>query len=200
MQATQAGGGGEQSRRVSLTLTPTLTLTLTLTLSSLLYGLTTFDADISGWDTSSVTTMNQMFRVRSARALGPQALSQAIPVHAALVVCRHHTPGPPASRLAPLPPASHALPSTRQRASAFNQPLSFDTSSVTDMRSMFGVRSARALGPQALSRAFFPCMPLVVPPPHPGPSRLPARTSPPRIACPPFDSAVRVGLQPAAEL
>ena len=39
-----------------------------------------------------------------------------------------------------------------------------------------------------------------VPPPHPRPSRLPARTSPPRIACPPFDSAVRVCLQPAAEL
>jgi hypothetical protein len=39
-----------------------------------------------------------------------------------------------------------------------------------------------------------------MPPPHHRPSRLPARTSPPRIACPPFDSAARVGLQPAAEL
>ena len=31
------------------------------------------------------------------------------------------------------------------RASAFNQPLSFDTSSVTDMSYMFYVRSAHAL-------------------------------------------------------
>ena len=83
-----------------------------------------------------------MFNVRSARALGPQALSRAIPVHASCVPppC---TPGPPAFRLAPLPPASHALPSTRQRASAFNQPLSLDTSSVTTMRYMFYVRSPR---------------------------------------------------------
>ena len=33
------------------------------------------------------------------------------------------------------------------RAAAFNQPLSFDTSSVFDMYYMFGVCSARALGP-----------------------------------------------------
>ena len=91
-----------------------------------------------------------MFYVRSARALGPQALRRAIPVHMPLV-CRHHTTGPPASRLAPLPPESHALPSTRQSAeafnkpefSAFNKPLSFDTSSVTDMSYMFFVRSLR---------------------------------------------------------
>eukprot|EP00964_Phaeocystis_antarctica_P076119 scaffold47039_cov54-Phaeocystis_antarctica.AAC.4 len=56
-----------------------------------------------------------------------------------------HTPSC-ASRLAPRP-ASHALLSTRQTAYAFNQPLSFDTSSVTNMRYMFYVRSARALPP-----------------------------------------------------
>ena len=39
----------------------------------------------------------------------------------------------------------HALLSTRQYASAFNQPLSFDTSSVTTMHAMFSVRSAHAL-------------------------------------------------------
>jgi hypothetical protein len=33
-------------------------------------------------------------------------------------------------------------------ASAFNQPLSFDTSKVTNMRNMFEVRSARALAPK----------------------------------------------------
>ena len=101
-----------------------------------------FNADISGWDTSSVTTMRAMFYVRSARALGPQALSRAFSPCMPLV-CRHHTTGPPAFRLAPLPPASHALPSTWQYASAFNQPLSFDTSSVTDMYYMLGVRSPR---------------------------------------------------------
>jgi hypothetical protein len=57
------------------------------------------------------------------------------------------------------PPPPHALPppgphiaphrtpllSTRQLARAFNQPLSLDTSKVTDMSYMFYVRSARAL-------------------------------------------------------
>jgi len=37
---------------------------------------------------------------------------------------------------------------TRQRAHAFNQPLSFDTSKVTTMFGMFEVRSARALTPK----------------------------------------------------
>ena len=36
---------------------------------------------------------------------------------------------------------------TRQNTSAFNQPLTFDTSSVTSMIGMFRVRSARALWP-----------------------------------------------------
>ena len=35
--------------------------------------------------------------------------------------------------------------STRKGASAFNQPVSFDTSNVTSMAGMFSVRSARAL-------------------------------------------------------
>ena len=37
------------------------------------------------------------------------------------------------------------LPSTRQFATAFNQPLSFDTSKVTKFDLMFEVRSLRAL-------------------------------------------------------
>ena len=41
----------------------------------------------------------------------------------------------------------HILFSTRQYASAFNQPLSLDTSKATDMRRMFSVRSAHALPP-----------------------------------------------------
>jgi len=101
-----------------------------------------------------------VLRARSARALGPQALSRAFSPCMPLV-CRHHTPGPLASRLAPLPPHRMPSPSTGQEASAFNQPLSFDSSNVTDMRNMFYVRSARALGPQALSQA--PCMPTLPP-------------------------------------
>ena len=92
---------------------------------------------------------------------------------------RHRPARSPASRPTPRP-ASHALLSTRQYASAFNQPLSFDTSKVTDMEDMFEVCSARAL-------------------PRPTPSRFPAHTSP-HTVCPAFDSAVHACIQPAAEL
>ena len=53
-----------------------------------------------------------------------------------------HAFPPPSLHLAP---HRMLLPSTRQQANAFNQPLSFDTSKVTDMKYMFHVRSARAL-------------------------------------------------------
>eukprot|EP00964_Phaeocystis_antarctica_P100069 scaffold65777_cov53-Phaeocystis_antarctica.AAC.2 len=59
----------------------------------------------------------------------------------------HALPPPgPASR-----PTSYALLSTRQVGGdgPFNQPLSFDTSSVTNMQAMLWVRSARTLGPQS---------------------------------------------------
>jgi len=49
---------------------------------------------------------------------------------------------PPGPRLAP---QRMPLPSTRQGAWAFNQPLSLDTSKVTNMYRMFAVRPARAL-------------------------------------------------------
>ena len=59
---------------------------------------------------------------------------------------RHaHFPAPNASSTPSTPPSSYALLSTRQSASAFNQPLSLDTSSVTTMKWMFKVRSARAM-------------------------------------------------------
>ena len=96
------------------------------------------------WDTSKVTTMSRMFAVRSARALtltpsvGPSSCTPlAPPLPHALP-----TPGP---HLAP-----HRMPlvSTRQAAFAFNQPLSWDTSKVTNMFAMFTVRSARALASQ----------------------------------------------------
>ena len=117
-------------------------------MSYLFYYLRNFNADISNWDTSSVTDMNRMFFVRSAHALAPPQPSQPgpLPVHM-LVRCRR----PTLSRLPrPTPrPASYALLSTRQRASAFNQPLSFDTSSVRDMDYMFSVRFTHALAPPA---------------------------------------------------
>eukprot|EP00964_Phaeocystis_antarctica_P073911 scaffold45395_cov60-Phaeocystis_antarctica.AAC.2 len=92
-------------------------------------------------------------------------------------------------------PASYAPLSTRQSATAFNQPLSFDTSKVTNMYRMFTVRSARALAPSLESGPPRACR---LRRRRPTPS-LPAHISP-RIACPPFDSAARVCVQPAAEL
>ena len=40
-------------------------------MSELFMGLAYFNANISGWNTSGVTTMNAMFQVRSARASAP---------------------------------------------------------------------------------------------------------------------------------
>jgi len=60
-------------------------------------------------------------------------------------------PPPPHALLPPGPhlaPHRMPLPSTRQEARKFNQPLSLDTSKVTDMLGMFHVRSARALAPK----------------------------------------------------
>ena len=93
----------------------------------------TFNADVSGWDTSSVTNMYMMFYVRSARALqwGPPCiLLSRLPPHA--------LPSP-----ACMLPSSHASLLPWQETSVFNQPLSFDTSSVTSMFHMFLVRFAR---------------------------------------------------------
>ena len=99
--------------------------------------LNNFNADISSWDTSSVTCMNYMFLVRFHLRLLP-------------TLCPSWTTRTP--RVLLIRPSlyatspCHALPSagcplwTRQVAAAFNQPLSFDTSSVTDMSRMFWVR------------------------------------------------------------
>ena len=129
----------------------------------------------------------------------------------------------PCAPLAPLPPhafpppqptprpASHALLSTRQSTSAFNQPLSLDTFSVTDMRSCmrymymcmtcFTCARLACHAPLAFGLAFPEHAPLA-PPPLQALSASPASrpTASPRVACPPFDSAARVSVQPAAEL
>jgi hypothetical protein len=96
------------------------------------------------FDTSKVADMRYMFQVRSARALAPKPWVGPSP-------CTPLAPPPPHAlppHGAQLAPHRMLLPSTRQGASAFNQPLSFDTSKVTNMWAMFIVRSARALAPK----------------------------------------------------
>ena len=94
-------------------------------------------------DTSSVTTMYGMFHVRSLHAT----------CAVAILWPSHFLTSP---RL-----TSPLLP-TRQSASAFNQLLSLDTSSVTTMSGMFWVRSARAYP----TSGNFACMLLAPPPLH----------------------------------
>ena len=72
-------------------------------------------------DTSSVTDMNHMFRVSSAFAL-----SSKPSLRRALLTCSTYLP---------------SVPLDLQSADAFNQPLSIDTSSVTNMEGMFRVSS-----------------------------------------------------------
>jgi len=88
------------------------------------------------------------------------------------------------------------LPLSTRQGTAFNQPLSLDTSSVTNMREMFGVRSARALPSASTVRASLLLAPPTTPP-H-APACLPACR--PSSYGAPFFSAERVGVQPAAEL
>ena len=136
------------------------------------------------FDTSSVKDMGYMFNVRFARAL-PAASTDGSSLRTACAAAA--TPRPPVSWPARRP-SSYASLLTRQYASSFNQPLSLDTSSVTDMTYMFMVRSGRALpaasaaGPSlhaACVAAASPC-----PPDHP------ARTSP-LLLCFPLHSAGR---------
>ena len=114
------------------------------------------------FDTSKVTTMYAMFYVRSARDLLPSL--ESAPPRACRLRRRHPSP----SRLLALAPraAPYALFSTRQGASAFNQPLSFDTSRVITMHAMFYVRSAHALGPRHSQSEPTLCTPLAPPSPH----------------------------------
>ena len=73
--------------------------------------------------------------------------------------------------------------STRQYATAFNQPLSWDTSSVGTMDNMFHVRSARAPASSLHSRVL--CLHAACAATAPTPSRLHACLSP-LLLCFPF--------------
>ena len=130
------------------------------------------------WDTSKVNTMQWMFYVCSARAH-----TTSHPTH----------PTPPSRRPRPAPRPLIACPPCDSRQghgiSAFNQLLSFDTSSVTNMVEMFRVRSAPALClPDSLESGPPLCMP---PPPHAVPP--PARTLPPVSHAPPSDARAPQG-------
>jgi len=102
-------------------------------MSKLFYELKSFNADISNWHTSGLTTMKSMFYVRSTRA--PRR-----PCPARCLRQLH-----PTARQA-RPPGPHCVPLLLawQKASAFNQPLSWDTSSVTSMEVRATIRSSIA--------------------------------------------------------
>ena len=146
-------------------------------------------------DTSRVKRMGWMFDVRSARAL-PSSACTVGAFRGVPAACATDHPTPPSrllARMSPLLLCSPLFP--RQDARAFNQPLSLDTSSVTDMRSMFMVRSARALpAPSTVGATLLLAPPTT--PPHP-PACLPACRASSYAS--PFYSTGRVGVQPAAE-
>ena len=105
------------------------------------------------WNTSRVTHMSAMFYVRcSQRALSPNLQSRAL----SPARCVHASLSHAASRLpARSPPRTVCRAyGPWQDARAFNQPLRWDTSRVTNMQFMFDVRCApRALPPNLHSRA-----------------------------------------------
>eukprot|EP00964_Phaeocystis_antarctica_P067006 scaffold40552_cov36-Phaeocystis_antarctica.AAC.1 len=136
--------------------------------------------------------MQSMFAVRSSPCPAPN-LQSSPPLHAACPAIARRLP-PPGPNL-----AQHRLPSfrnSRQYASAFNQPLSVDTSSVRNMQQMFQARSSPCPAPNLQSshplRAACTAVARRLPP-------LPGHTFP-LHRMPSFRlSAGRVGVQPAAE-
>ena len=121
--------------------------------------------------------MSYMFEVRSAQAPPPLPIQALACTRLALL--RRPTPSRLPARMRPAP---YARLMTWQEASAFNQPLSFDTSSVTDMNGMFQVRSAPAPPPLPIQ-----ALACTLPPQALAPPCLHAA----RFQCPPFDSSGR---------
>eukprot|EP00964_Phaeocystis_antarctica_P109345 scaffold73835_cov49-Phaeocystis_antarctica.AAC.1 len=93
--------------------------------------------------------MHFMFNVRSSPCPAPN-LQSSPSMHAPFTAVASRLPARTSPRIV-YPPFD-----SRQRASAFNQPLSFDTSSVTTMAYMFYVRSSPCPAPNLQSH-----------PPHP---------------------------------
>ena len=112
------------------------------------------------WDTSRVMAMHWMFSVRcsSPRPATPNLYSSHV-CPSSCTRCVHTLrdhPPPPAS--GPHSPPHTVCPAcdTRQDARAFNQPLSWDISSVTYMVSMFAVRCSPRPAPNLQSLALSP--------------------------------------------
>ena len=158
-------------------------------MDSMFAGASAFNQPLS-LDTSSVTDMGYMFQVRSTRALTPSLQSGLPPCRCRFsAACAAAGPRPPALLGPQLAPNCMCPPfNSRQHATAFNQPLSLDTSSVTDMGHMFQVGSA--YGPTALrpnlQSGLLSCMPLAPPSPHtpsppPGPYPAHAHLAPHRM-------------------
>ena len=107
------------------------------------------------WDTSRVSNMWLMFYVLLSAALCAPHL-QSCPPHCARAACTAVgrcllPPGPqPAPPLTPRKPSVRPACDPRQYAHAFNQPLSWDTSSVTTMHAMFYVRASPASLPRPM--------------------------------------------------
>ena len=99
-------------------------------------GASSFNQPLS-FDTSSVRTMVAMFQARSSPCPASD-LQSSPPLHAACTAVVRRP-----AYLAP-----HRMPfDSWQQASAFNQPLNFDTSSVRGMYAMFYVRSSPCPAP-----------------------------------------------------
>ena len=116
------------------------------------------------FDTSRVTNMAGMFEVRSpARALPAEPPSRGSSA------CGPFAPAAAPRAFRPAHLASYRTPyfRPRQAAAAFNQPVNFNTSRVTNMAGMFLVRSPRVLCPPSPPVAGPPCPRHLRPPlPH----------------------------------
>ena len=140
------------------------------------------------FDTSSVKTMEEMFKVHSVRALHSDS---GLEPSLARCMRGHHPTDPPSSWPTPRPAPCAPL-STRQNAKAFNQPLNFNTSSVTTMDTMFYVCTSPAPCAQTpVEPSLARCMR------GRRPTNLPFSWPIPRPA---FDSAESEVVQPASEL
>eukprot|EP00964_Phaeocystis_antarctica_P046650 scaffold26979_cov53-Phaeocystis_antarctica.AAC.1 len=147
------------------------------------------------FDTSSVTTMQQMFYQTSAFNQ-PLSFDTSSVTTMHLMFYRAWAFNQPLSFDTSKVTTMHSM---FLRASPFNQPLSFDTSSVRSMYGMFNVRCSPCPAPNLQSGprlcALAPPLPATLPPPSdlqlaPHTARMPSV----RL------SAGRVGVQPAAEL
>ena len=107
-------------------------------MSGLFSGLYNFNENISSWNTSAVTDMSRMFEVRSDASL--KTLHHTLTPAPALLDPRRS----PRCSILPRAPDTPSVRLSAQGAANFNQPLSFDTSSVTSMRAMFDMSSEHA--------------------------------------------------------